>query len=495
MLLTLNNLTKQIILSLLVISLILPSTALAFVTTTGMPFAASNLIPGATVAGSIAIENTTGATQKTGLQIFNPTGDFALFASEMTYNVTGDFVATGEMGDLESLLQMSDVADNATGNFGFSLTLNEDAPQDPLMGKGFGFTLCVGFVGSEPVCGVAFVPPTSGGGGGGSGGGSGTIVKLQISNENAAPLGIDTATITWDTNRAATSQVVYGLASSGPYTLNESNLPNLGYPFGTTETNTNVDNHTVDLSGLNAGETYLYRVVSTRNGDTVVSPELSFTLLSGTGLTTPAPQGLVLGETTSGLNNLFGTGGGGDTNPDGIVLGAEDVAGNEDGTSTAAGEDVLGAVLGDAVGDGLVSVFDDETSCILLFIIVLLVIWLIWSLIDDFIINRGNNISRKLLLSNLAFVAGVALILIFLNDFLNWFGSLLLLIATIFFIVMDHMKHGVRLLDWSPKNRHIYFTIAFALAAATAYFVGQSCLILPLLAAAVIQIVWATVEL
>ena len=53
MLLTLNNLTKQIILSLLVISLILPSTALAFVTTTGMPFAASNLIPGATVAGSI----------------------------------------------------------------------------------------------------------------------------------------------------------------------------------------------------------------------------------------------------------------------------------------------------------------------------------------------------------------------------------------------------------------------------------------------------------
>ena len=89
------------------------------------------------------------------------------------------------------------------------------------MGKGFGFTLCVGFVGSEPVCGVAFVPPTSGGGGGGSGGGSGTIVKLQISNENAAPLGIDTATITWDTNRAATSQVVYGLASSGPYTLNE----------------------------------------------------------------------------------------------------------------------------------------------------------------------------------------------------------------------------------------------------------------------------------
>ena len=70
----------------------------------------------------------------------------------------------------------------------------------------------------------------------------------------------------------------------------KSNLPNLGYPFGTTETNTNVDNHTVDLSGLNAGETYLYRVVSTRNGDTVVSPELSFTLLSGTGLTTPAPQ-------------------------------------------------------------------------------------------------------------------------------------------------------------------------------------------------------------
>ena len=495
MLLTLNNLAKQAILSLLVIGLILPSAALAFVTTTGLPFTATNIFPGSTMSGSIAIENTTGATQMAGLQIFNPTGDFALFANEVTYNVTGDFVATGDMGDLASLLELGDVADNATGNYEFSLTLNTDAPQNPLMGKGFGFDLCVGFVGAEPVCGVAFVPPTPPGGGGGSGG-SGTIVHLKISNENASPVGTDFATITWDTNLPATSKVVYGLASAGPYTLNESNLPNLGYPQGTIETGSNVEDHEVDLTSLVPGETYLYRVVSTRGSNTEVSPELSFTLLSGAGLTTPTPQGLVLGDTTSNTDNFFGAGGGA-ARPDGIVLGVEDDAGSEaSGTTPEVDpETASGTVLGASVVNDLVSVLDDETGCWLLLLVVILVIWFVWSFIDDFIVYRGNDISRKLLLNNLVFVAGMGLVLFFLNDFLNWFGLLFLLVVTVLWIIGDHMKHGVRIFDWSPKNRHIYFTVAFALAGATAYFIDHSCLIIPLLVAAAMQIIWAAVEL
>lgn len=496
MLQTFNNLAKQIIFGLLLVGLVFPAFALAFVTTSGLPFSATNVLPGTTLAGSIAVENTTGSTQTAGIQIFDPAGDFALFATEMTYNVAGDFVTTGDMGELLDVLTLGDVTDGATGNFEFSLTLNNDAPQDPLMGKSFGFTLCVGFIGSEPVCGAAFVPPSSGGGGGGSSGGgggssSGTIINLEISNEDAFPLGTDFATITWDTNLPATSQVVYGLASAGPYVLDEGNTPNLGYPQGTTETNTNVEDHEVDLTGLVAGETYLYRVVSTRGSNTEVSPELTFTLLSSEellsgGLSTSLPAGLILGDTTS-ENNSFGTS---DNNPDGIVLGEAD-----DVSMATETERVAGSVLGDVTENNLAGILNDETSCILLFLVVILLIWFVWSLVDDFILHRNNDVSRKLLLQNMAFIGVMALVLVFLNNLLNWYGMLFLLIVTIFWIVSDHLKHGVRLMEWSPRNRHLYFVSAFALAALVSYFIGHSCLIIPLLVATVIQIVWAAVEL
>lgn len=100
---------------------------------------------------------------------------------------------------------------------------------------------------------------------------------LQIRNEAAA---VSTAggniNITWTTDYPATSQVLYGLSSGGPYTLNLS-LPNYGYPFATVEDTTKVLNHSVLLSGLTPGASYKYRVVSHASPATV-SYEHEFTV-------------------------------------------------------------------------------------------------------------------------------------------------------------------------------------------------------------------------
>ena len=50
----------------------------------------------------------------------------------------------------------------------------------------------------------------------------------------------DQATITWDTNKGATSRVIYS-AESEPHTLQLDNPPNYGYAHSTIENTTPVD--------------------------------------------------------------------------------------------------------------------------------------------------------------------------------------------------------------------------------------------------------------
>lgn len=75
--------------------------------------------------------------------------------------------------------------------------------------------------------------------GGGIGGGPITIGQkhLIISNEqiaNVTPPQLNTVSVSWNTNMPATSQVIYGLVSGGPYVLNLS-ATNFGYSMSTVE--------------------------------------------------------------------------------------------------------------------------------------------------------------------------------------------------------------------------------------------------------------------
>jgi len=126
-----------------------------------------------------------------------------------------------------------------------------------------GFDFLVGYQGADTV--------SSGEGGGG--GQSGLQIKDTATSIATSTGGV---LITWATSYPATSQVLYGLTSGGPYALNLA-LANYGYPSATPEDATKVTDHSVYISGLIPGETYTYRVVSHASPPTV-GYELTFTV-------------------------------------------------------------------------------------------------------------------------------------------------------------------------------------------------------------------------
>ncbi len=90
----------------------------------------------------------------------------------------------------------------------------------------------------------------------------GGITELVISNVGSSSVTNNSATITWDTNLGATSQVEYGVTTSyGQTTVLDAN---------------EVISHVQTLAGLSPKTTYHYRVVSTRDGITKYSSDGTF---------------------------------------------------------------------------------------------------------------------------------------------------------------------------------------------------------------------------
>src|ERR1035437_3713115 len=185
----------------------------------------------------------------------------------------GAFLRAGEVS-------LSSLANENNTSYSFNVSFDGSA-ENNLQGKNLGFDLCIGFEGGATQCGNTVISGENGGGGGSSTSGSGgNTITLIISNEQALNISnvgaSGSATITWDTNKLSTSQVIYGV-SPGPYNLDLNILPNLGYPLGSTEDGNKVMNHSVILTGLTPGATYLYRVVSHASPATV-SYEHQFTV-------------------------------------------------------------------------------------------------------------------------------------------------------------------------------------------------------------------------
>ena len=157
---------RYILTFLIMAAMVLPGVAQAFVTTSDMPIAATNMVPNSTVSGSFTVENTTGFAQKAGIQVASTTGDFALFADQMTFEISGDFVASGDLGDFTNPFALSTIPDGSSHSYTITLTLKSDAPQNPLMGKSLGFDLIVGL--EEGTTQIVPVVNSTGGGGGSS---------------------------------------------------------------------------------------------------------------------------------------------------------------------------------------------------------------------------------------------------------------------------------------------------------------------------------------
>ncbi len=247
-----------------------------------------NFLPADEVSGTAVVSNDSGESQTILTEAIN-IADSDNFGSLLHLVIAEDGGGTFFDDSLENFfttageVSLGALADGVSRTFFYTISFN-DTSDNSYQGKTLGFDICVGFEGGTQHCGDTVVSGENNTGGGATitGSGSGAVVltifngnTLEITNPGGLP-DTATATITWDTNRYATSQVVYGLASDGPYTL-DLDAPNFGYPFGTAEDPTKVLHHIVVLTGLIEGETYVYRMVS-RASPATISFEYQFTV-------------------------------------------------------------------------------------------------------------------------------------------------------------------------------------------------------------------------
>jgi phosphodiesterase/alkaline phosphatase D-like protein len=116
----------------------------------------------------------------------------------------------------------------------------------------------------------------------------------SISGITASVTSSSSATITWSTNESATSQVEFGTTSS--------------YGLSTALDTSLVVSHSVNLTGLNAGATYHYRVRSkdASNNETV-SGDNSFPTPARQDITPPVISNVASTSTTSGATVTWNT--------------------------------------------------------------------------------------------------------------------------------------------------------------------------------------------
>jgi hypothetical protein len=150
-------------------------------------------------------------------------------------------------------------------------------------------------------------------------------ISLYIFNEQvvSASVGMDTANIVWDTNKSASSRLVYS-AFNQSHTYDPA-LADYGYANTNSEDITQTINHSMTLTGLEPSTTYYVRAVSESGSESVLSRQLSFTTEAVAGATTQDDQGGGQGTSTQGQNNFGSTGEPGD----------QGIAGNQDGNSNS----------------------------------------------------------------------------------------------------------------------------------------------------------------
>lgn len=330
-------------------------------------FSEANFMPGVSVSRWIKINNTTANSHQAIIKAINASDSEGLGdVVNLKIKNGSDVLYDGSFSDFFSLSQLNllEIGAGEGKTFDLVVTFNPAAGNE-YQGSEVSFNLETGLQDVETTTDTT---TTISGeiGGSGSGGTSGSK-HLIIFNENAINLlangvipGSGNATIVWETNIPATSQVIYGLASGSPYPFDINNLPNFGYPKASVEDSNHVINHSVLLLGLTPGETYVYRVVSKASPATI-SYEHQFTL--------PIPTGF---ENISTNGSVSGLG----PNGEGEILGANS-ENNSDRSENEMGDILNKANLASAVVSGWENILN---QCPLLALIILVIIYLVWRL-------------------------------------------------------------------------------------------------------------------
>ncbi len=241
-----------------------------------------NFLPGDSVSNTMTVTNLTNEIRQIGIELIDNSGCQENCLSEQLYlsfkkngsvvleNSLAGFYKQGEVL-LDSL--------GAGGSVEYDLVVSfEEDAGNRYQNTSANFDLKIGIFGKE-----AISKEVSSGGTGGGGGSSISIQGLQIDEEAVSEVGATQVTITWVTNKDATSRVIY--SSKGMFhSLQVNNPPNYGYVYSTDEFDTpanenGVTSHSIVLENLLPSTTYYYRCVSHASPDTI-SQEKSFTTAS-----------------------------------------------------------------------------------------------------------------------------------------------------------------------------------------------------------------------
>jgi len=328
----------------------------------GKIFDKANFLPGDGVVRLIRATNNTAGTLKIGTKaVISSTCSGICFADKLKLKITDQSLNTLYENSLTNFfgqeeVALSDVVSGGVAIYNFTITFLPESNND-YQNTNVSFNLIVGALGTESISGEI---PSGGGGGGGF-----FIPGLQIFNEAASDIGGGQATITWETNKDATSRVIFS-SEFQPHILQLDNPPNYGYMHSTSEDTSSTTNHSMVISGLEPGTTYYFRCVS--HGSFAVSAEHSFT--------TPGTKKTVAGEETFVYEGTGpGPAGAGEGVPEELPEGS--VKGETTG-ETAAGQEESGMGLGKLLA-AIGNFFGSQNLCwlLLLLIIILIVLFLL----------------------------------------------------------------------------------------------------------------------
>lgn len=237
-------------------------------------FDEANFLPGQSVNRWVKVKNVSAESQTviTKVKDLNdPGGLGALINFEIKKG--GAVLRSGTLADfyLAGEMVLSSIAPEEEVEYVYQATFNPDSGNED-KGKTLTFNIDIGSQSTESIGGEV-----GGGGSGGGGGGGYAFQDLIISNEAVQVISDTSATITWLTNKNATSRVIYCLTSH-PDIANAS-PPNYSYSFSNSEDSVKITGHSMTITGLTPGTSYFFRPISSASPEKW-GKELSFTTLA-----------------------------------------------------------------------------------------------------------------------------------------------------------------------------------------------------------------------
>lgn len=252
-------------------------------------FNMNNLLAGDTVTGWIRATNNSGQAQDIGLDVigFSTCNETYCLSDLINLEISQDNILLYQ-GTLMSFygageIPLTSVNNSQTTQYDLVAALSPQAPNN-YQNLTTSFDFEIGLLGGQG---------GSSGGGGGGGGGGGSYINLTITNEQIASNSNYTVTLAWQTNLAATSQVIYSKENQG-HNFSYSSPPLYGYAnlYPDSEDSTLVTSHSVAIPNLESCTKYYYRVIShTLGGAPTIGAEYSFTTICTLAEQGQAPSG------------------------------------------------------------------------------------------------------------------------------------------------------------------------------------------------------------